>query len=207
MADSVEAKVLVVNRALRKLGLPASYTIDMEDDLGGTVDLVWPGVEATVVSIYNWSVCQDDLACNPLADAPVNGWTYGFELPATRVGEPLAILDNVVREHYLRDFMLSGGKLYTNVTPVWARCRVLLDPAAWDIGFSEAFSIALAAALAVPLLQDEDRENKLFTDAFGGKQENMGGGLFGKLITINRAAQPQGRGFMRDDPLTNARFG
>lgn len=208
MADSAEARVLVVNRALMLLGLPASYTIDAaDDDVGGTVDLIWPMVEALVVSIYNWSYCQDVLDTIALADAPNNGWTYGFALPANRVGDPLAVLTDVVHETYLRQFMLAGGKLYTNISPVWVRCRVLLDPAYWDIGFSMSFSIALASALAVPLIQDETREESLKVRAFGTEQENYGGGLFGKLITINRAAQPQGRGFMNNDPLTSARFG
>jgi hypothetical protein len=112
---------------------------------------------------------------------------------------------DVQSEDYLRDFMIEAGGIYTNITPIWLRYRCLLDPQYFDVGFAEAFCIALASALAVPILQDEKREEKLREDAFGRIDQNDGGGLFGKLITVNRAAQPQGRRFMENDPLTMAR--
>jgi hypothetical protein len=206
MADS-EAKVHVVNRALVKIGEPASFTIDANTALGGKIDLVWPGVEARVYATYDWADARQTFSLEAISGATGLGWSYGFLLPATRIGQPLAILTDVVRECYLRDFMIEGGKIYTNVTPVWARCRVAADPETWDEGFKEAFAIALASALAVPLTQDEQMRDTLAAQAFGDPREQGGGGLFGKLSQIDRAAQPQGRGFMDNDPLTAARFG
>jgi hypothetical protein len=206
MADTAIDKVHVVNRALIKLGLPASYTIDGEDSLGGTVDEVWPGVLAEVILMAQPSAFRQTLAVTEIPGAPDNGWTYGFVLPATRIGEPLAILSNVVNETYLRQFMLEGGKLFTNVKPVWVRCRVELDPQYWDAAFLEAFTIALASGLAVPLLQDDDTAMMLRARAFGDPREQGRGGMFGNLASLERAAQPQGRNFLANDILTAARL-
>lgn len=198
-------KVHVVNTALSKLGLEASYSIDDESPLGGKVDMAWLGVVAEVMMLHPWQQMRETVAVTQLARPPANGWQYGFALPADRVGDPLAILTDVVRETYLRSFMLEGGKLFTNVTPVWVRVRKATDPQTWDMAFREAFAMALAGALAVPLLQDDDTEALRRRDAFGDPRELGGGGLFGKLIAVERAAQPQGRNFLTNSPLIAAR--
>jgi hypothetical protein len=207
MAETAPAKVGIVNRALLKLGLPASYSIDANTSIGGIVDTLWPGVEARAVAVYDWSHFRATRQASVIAAAPANGWAYGFTLPADRVGDPIAVLDQAgANESYLRSFMLEAGNLYTNVKPVWVRVRVMQDPNYWDLGFQEAFVVALAAELAVPLTQDENARAQFMADAWGKPQENGLGGLMGRLIALNRAAQPQGRRFMDNDPLTAARF-
>lgn len=207
MADTAPDKVHVVNTALSThLGLPASYSIDDESTLGGQVDLAWDTVIAEVMTLHAWSVFQDVREAQLIAGSPGNGWLYGFSLPADRIGLPLAVMLDPQRETYLRQFATIGGKLYTNVEKVWVRIRVMQDPAYWDSAFRAAFSVALASALAVPLRQDADERDALHVKAFGDPRENGGGGIFGKLITLDRSAQPQGRGFLVNDPLTRARL-
>lgn len=204
---SAAAKVAIVNRALLKLGQPASYTIDGEIEIGGIADKCWLQTEALCMSLYDWSFARDTRALTRHATAPGNGWTHGFDLPGDRIGEPLAVLRQVSPgEAYLRDFMIEAGSLYCHIPQVWVRIRVALDPRYWDAGFAAAFVTALAAEMAVPLLQDEDLAAHLSMQAFGRPQETGGGGMFGRLIALNRAAQPQGRRFLDDDPLTTARF-
>lgn len=205
MADTVFDKVHVVNTALNKLGLEASYSIDDEAPLGGQVDLAWHGVVAEVMALANWSAFQVTAKPAEISGDPGNGWLYGWTLPADRVGAPSAVLMSVTREAYLREFMIEQGRLYTNVKPVWVRVRKATDPQYWDAAFREAFAVALAGALAVPLVQSIDLEMQRRKDAFGDARENGGGGLFGKLIAIDRAAQPQGRKFLDNDILTRAR--
>lgn len=206
MDETAAAKVLVVNRALLKLGQPASYTIDGNTQLAGIVDQVWPSIEARAVALYDWSFCRDTVKATPLAGPFDNGWQYGFALPGNRIGDPLAVLTQVSPcEQFLRDFMNEGGNLYCNVSPVWVRVRVMSDPTFWDLGFREAFATALAGALAVPVLMDEELEDRRNQEAWGRPQENGGGGLFGRLIALNRAATPVGRTFLDNDPLTAAR--
>lgn len=207
MAEMTQSMVAIVNRALVKLGQgPAAFSLDTTTNLGGTVQTVWPGVVAEAMSIYDWSIARKTYATTLMAETPNNGWAYGFQLPGSRIGEPVAVLTDVVREQYLREFMLEGGFLYSNIKPVWVRCKGLVDPDYWDEGFKEAFALLLASALAVPLLQSEDLAASYREQAMGTPQERGTGGLFGKLIALNRAAQPQGRGFMDRDPLTSARF-
>lgn len=206
MAEVILDKVHVVNRALVKLGEAPSYSTDDDTAIGAAVDLIWPGVEARFLAMCDFSFARKTYAMDEKAPPHNNGWPHGFVLPAERVGEPLAILTDVVRETYLREYMIEQGIVYANVKPLWARCRVMADPMFWDEGFREVFSIALAGALAVPIQQDGEAEKRFETQAFGDPREGGAGGLLGRLLALNKAASPPGRGFLNDDPLTNARF-
>ena len=208
MPTAAEAKTTMANRALvNKLGLAASYSIGQNTTLGTSVDFAWTAVEARVPSLYHWSYMRKTVKLNRLASVD-NGWPYGYDLPAERIGDPLAYLRSVtVPDDYVRNYMVEAGQVYAMEPALWARIRVASDPTTWDAGFAEAFVTALGSALAVSLLQDEDREMSLFVDAFGRPQENGTGGMFGRLIAMNKAAQPQGRRFLDDDPLTAARRG
>ena len=208
MPDQSQARVHVANRAFLKIGMPASYSSEGEFGESGTVDLLWDGVAAEVTAAYDFSDFRKTFSLEKLAGTPGNSWAFGFRLPSERIGEPLAILDRVAPvEHYLREFMIEAGCVYTNIDPVWARCRVMQDPQYWDQGITEGFATALAAAFAIPFKQDEDLQAQKREEAFGAPREMYGGGIFGRLIALNRAAQPQGRRFMDDDPLTSARWG
>jgi hypothetical protein len=207
MADSAAAKVKIVNAALIELGQPPAYSGGTETQLGGIIDTLWPNLEAVIATAYDFSYFRKTAEAQGLSGTPANGWSKGFQLPGDRIGDPLAILSQAgPSEIYLRHFMLEAGNIYANVSRLWVRYRVKGDPSQWDAGFTAAFTLALAGKLAVPLLQDEDLAAVKLADAWGAARENFGGGLFGKLIAVNRAAQPQGRGFMDDDPLTAARF-
>ncbi|YBV97530.1 hypothetical protein M1D80_11815 [Phyllobacteriaceae bacterium JZ32] len=200
-------KATVVNWALPKLGLAPVYTIDSETELGGTVDLIWPHVIAECFSVHDWSFCRRTVKLDRHARAPENGWRYGFDLPGDRIGEPLKVLRCAgAREEILRNYTLEGGSLYADEPYAWARCRLAVEPETWDIGFRSVFVIALASALAVPLIQDKDLADTLYAEAFGTPSQGGTGGKFGRLIAQNRASEPLGSPMLRDDPLTSARW-
>jgi len=207
MPETARDKVHVCNRALLKLGQPASYTIDSGEELGAILDMGFDAVEARAIALYRWSNSIRTQALEALAAGTFdNGWTYGFNLPANRIGNPVAFLSQAgANEIYCRSFMIEEGKVYANVSALWARIRLLADPTTWDLGFMEAFVTALAGEIAEPLLQQEDTGERYKREAWGSPQQEGGGGLFGKLIALDHASQPQGRNFLQRNPLTDAR--
>lgn len=200
-------KATIVNRALTKLGQAPTFSLDDESFTSGHIDAVWPDVVAHCFSLHDWSFCRRTARLTRLAAAPENGWAYGFELPGDRIGEPLKVLSAAGHsEAVLRDFTLEEGNLYANEPNVWARCKVAVAPAIWDTGFTAAFVLALAAALAIPLQSDPDLASQFFQEAFGTPSQGGSGGMFGRLIAQNRAGAPMASPFTRGDPLTDARW-
>jgi len=205
--ESEISKATLVNQALIDLGQSPSFSIDDATNLGGIVDTVWPGVVDETFGLHDWTFCRRTMKLNRHADQPKSGWSYAFDLPGNKVGDPLAILIDPRRNAVLRDYYLEGNEVHCDAEEIWARCRVAVDPRYWDPTFRAAFRKALASELAVPLLQDIDLKIELRREAFGTPSEGGTGGKFGRLIAQNLAASPIGAPMWQNDPLTTARWG
>ncbi len=102
-----------------------------------------------------------------------------------------------VRETYLREFMIEAAT--STPTSIRSMC-----------GSVSRRSLDLGRRLQGGLRRGAGRRDGRAAPAgrgcgdgqgdrgFGRPQENYGGGLFGRLIALNRAAQPQGRRFLEE---------
>jgi len=206
MAEQPIDKATIVNRALIKLGQEGSFALDDENYRSGQIDAVWPDLVAHCFSLHDWTFCRKTFRLVQKTKAPENGWTYCFALPGGRLGEPQKILSDARREAPLREFTIEGDELFADVDAVWARCKVEVDPGSWDPGFRSAFTVALAGELAVPIQSDEGLAAEYRQQAFGTPSQGGTGGLFGRLIGQNVAADPPDSSTRWADPLTDARY-
>lgn len=198
-------KATIVNWALSEIGLPPKFSIDDEGALGAQIDIHWPRMEARCFGLADWTFCRRTSRLTRHAATPDNGWQYGFDLPGDRIGPPLKLLSDPRRETPLRDFDIEGNSLFTDQRDAWARVKVALEPSAWPAQFTDAFAVALAGALAIPLLQDENMAAEKEMKAFGRPQEGGAGGMFGRIIAQDLAGKPVSSPLLRGDPLTMAR--
>ena len=205
--DAEITRAMIVNWALIDLGHPASFTDDANDQLGGIVDLVWPRVVERTFGLHDWTFCRRTTKLVRLDETPQTGWKHAFTLPGDRIGDPLKLLPDPRREAPLRDFQIEGDEVHANVAEIWARCRVNVDPRYWDPAFRAAFVTALASALAVPLMQDEDTAATLHAKAFGSPSQGGAGGEFWRLIAQNLASSPVGSPLTGYNVLVDARWG
>lgn len=204
--DSPDAMVTLANRALARLGQASTFSLDSADKRAAKIRMAWLDCLDRCFALHDWSWARRTTRLPRRADCPENGWSYAFDLPGDRIGDPLKVLADACSDSPLRDFELEGGCLFANVPSVWVRVRVVTDPASWDPGFRSAFVVAFAGFLAVPMQQDADLEAQLFATAFGSPSQGQTGGLFGRLIAQNRAGAPVGSPLLRGDPLTDARY-
>ncbi|WP_062222207.1 hypothetical protein [Aureimonas sp. D3] len=206
MAQPID-KATIINRALIQLGQAPSFSLDDESFANGAIDAVWPDVVDICFGLHDWTFARRTSRLTRLAAKPDNGWTYGFELPGDRLGAPLLVLRAVVQsEAVLRTYTIEGGTLFAHEPAVWARCKVEVDPVAWEPNFRTAFTTALASRLAVPMQQDEGLAAELWAAAFGTPAQGGTGGAFGRLVAQDRAAAPVSSPLLRSDPLTDARW-
>lgn len=210
MADSETTRAAIVNQALViGLGQQPNFSIDAdESDLGGIVDLVWPLVVDRTFGLHDWTFCRRTSKLNRRAATPVTGYAYAFDLPGDKVGDPLKFARDQTFRDPVRDFYLEGLQVHTNEETLYGRFRVLVDPVAWDPAFRAAFVTALAAVLAIPVLQNVNLKDTLEEEAFGSASIRRAGGVggaFGRLIAQNRAASPIGDPFDGNGVLVDAR--
>lgn len=209
MARTELDKAAIINMCLvTQIGMPPSYSIDSEDQMGSTCDFAWDQAVGEIFGNFDWFFARKLFKLVRQADAPDNGWSYGFDMPANGIGAPIAVLDQAgEREHKLRSFLLEGDGLYANVDAVWARFRVVPDPAYWDIAFVSNFTILLGSYLAHPLSQDPELRQTLRTMALGTPSQGGTGGVIGRYNAVVMGSQQPAQHFGDDNPLIAARNG
>jgi hypothetical protein len=202
-------KAMIINWALTKIGLGPVFSTDDTSELALNIDNSWQQVVDTAFALDDWYWTKRTKKLARLATAPENGWAYGFELPADRIGPALAYFDRVgIDRHVLRNFHLEGNTAFADVPDLWAEFRVVIAIDDWDVAFRAAFVKLLASELAIPVWQDKTMRDELRAECFGTASEKMTGGLFGRLMAQNKAAAPIGaEAISTRDPLDDARYG
>lgn len=197
----------VVNAALVQLGQAPTFSIDGTDRRAGMVRAIWPALVDRCFCLHDWSWARRTRPLMREEAPPGGGWAVAHALPGDAIGPPLALLTDAGGALApLRDFTIEGTRVLSNQAVVHARCKVAVDPAAWEPGFRAAFIVALEGMLAVPMIADVNRRDARLQDAFGTPAQGGAGGAFGRLIALDRAGSPVGSPLLSDDPLTAARW-
>lgn len=207
MADDSEiSKANIVNWALVELGQPPNFSIDDATSLGGVVDIFWPRAVARCFGLHDWTFNRQTFLLTRQSAAPVTGYAYGFDLPGGRLGQPRKLLRSPRDAMPVRDIRYERTTVYADEPVLYAVCSMRIDIEEWDWQFADAFAVALASFLAVPLLQDVDMQRDKEVLAFGDPRQGGAGGRFQRLIAQDLAAEPKGSPLLRNDPLTDARW-
>lgn len=190
MPDTELDKPMIVNWALAELGQSPNFSLSTETRLGAVVDIFWPRTVARTFGLADWPFCRRTYKLTRQAAVPATGYAYGFDLPRPRFGPPVKYLEDPRSERPVRDTRIEGETVFADVGTLHAVCKVEVDPKYWDEQFADAFAVALAANLAVPLLQDLDLTAEKERKAFGLPQEGGAGGMLGRLAAQHRSAGP-----------------
>ncbi len=204
--ESELTKAMIVNWALSEIGLAPKFSIDAETPLGGVVDMFWPRCIGHTFGLHDWTFCRRTTRLTRQSAEPETGYRFGFDLPGSRIGQPMKLLSDPRRDIPIRDSRIEGQTLFADEETVYAVCKVPVAPTIWDWQWASAFATAFSSMLAVPLLQNTDIAATKWADAFGTRSEGGVGGVFGRLIAQDRAAGPLGSNMLVDDPLTGGRF-
>lgn len=204
--DSVIDRVTIINWALADLGASPVMSIDDGSDQAGTVAQCWQRCVDHCFSLHDWHDFRKSFRLERAPDRPFNGWAFEHFLPGVRIGGALKVMQAGSTEP-VRDFDREGASIFSNHDDLWVRLKVYLDPQHWEPGFRAAFTVALAAYLAVPIRSSTDMRDTLMAQAFGTPSREGTGGMFGRLIAQDRAAAPIGRPIANAEPVLGDRTG
>lgn len=206
MSDDAQLdKPMIVNWALAELGLAPKFTIDDATGLGRNVAIFWPRAVGHCFGLADWSFCRKTFKLTRQSATPVTGYAYGYDLPGGVIGPPVKVLADPRSQQPVRDKRIEGQTLYCDEDQAYAVFKAPVDVAIWDWQWANAFSVALAHYLAVPLTQDMDLAEQKKRDAFGTPSEGGTGGIFGRLIAQYRGSEPVGASMAAEESLTGGR--
>lgn len=201
-------KAMIINWALTEIGAGAMFSTDDTSELALSIENTWQRTVDFAFALDDWNWARRVARLERHAATPENGWQYGFDLPADRVGAAIAYYDQAGHSpRPLRNFHLEGASVFANVPDLWAEIRLIVAEDDWDVGFRAAFTKLLAAELAIPVFQDAKLKGDLWVVALGQPHEKNTGGMFGRLMGQSKAAEPMGASpLMANTPLDDARY-
>jgi hypothetical protein len=209
MADSKED---VASKALARLGEPSISSFTEDSGTAEKVNLLYEMVILDLLSAHDWewATQRADLSVDG-GETPVNEWSTAFLLPTLktlRVGNPLRVFNSSeVNARPFFAYQLQGKWLYTNASAISIEYIERKDETLWP-GFFEILAVeALAASLALPVTENQTKEEFHTQKAFGAPSEGGRGGMFGRAVAHDQVGKPTPSFLDSGDPIGNARFG
>lgn len=137
-------RLLVINKALMKAGLPLAASLN---DVDWNAQLVFESCVDEALRGFAWGFAQRFEVLG-MSGAPAHGYRYGYGLP----GDCLRVID-VHCMHDLRSprarYVVSGRNLYCNVSPCNLRYVARnYEPEEWPVDFADAVACRIAMEIA-----------------------------------------------------------
>lgn len=160
-------KIIVINRALVKLGAERLMSETDNNKASRTVEAVYDDLLKTLQRSYRWAFTIKRAKIAALTETPEFGYTLQYQLPADflRMDE---IRDSsllpVWHWHWSNGidprWQIEGRKILTDIeSPLYLRYGALItDPSQWDSTFVEAFACALAAEMCESITQSSTKK-------------------------------------------------
>lgn len=179
------------NRALVNLGEDVIEDLTDEDDISVTCATVYPAVRDEVLGLYKWRCTLKKVQLARLTDAPLNEWTYAFQLPTDRVGEIEAVWNtSQVGAKTYKDYDIVGNQLLTDAETIWVEYPYLVNESDFSGHVRALMVFVLSARLAEPVSEDSSKGEKWEQKAYGLPSEGGMGGYFARARLIDSSQRP-----------------
>lgn len=150
------SQIDIVNMALTRLGAPPISALTEDTELADIVEANYFGVLDALLCEHDWSFAKKKLQLARLAVAPVNEWSYAYQLPSDRIGPPLNLYDSTgtgIRP--AEDYEVFGGdQVHTDYETVVCEYPFRPDESLLPAMFVQALADRLAHKLALSITDD-----------------------------------------------------
>lgn len=197
--------VALCNEALKLLGAETLTAFEEGSDLGETCQVLYPTTVRAALAGYPWRFTLTKAQLSRQVTGPETEWTYAHSLPPAML---------VLRQLFpsaqpyappVRQYEVFGTLVLSHQLDLWADYQVEPDAATFPPLFRDAVRAALAAALALPVMESTERADYFQRQAYGSPAEGGAGGLMGRARRADAQQQPPQ--VLTDFPLLTARHG
>lgn len=180
-------RITRINRALRRIG---ADPLDSEDDARADTYLdIHDGVLERIAT-FPFSFMKLTRQLVRLVDTPVHGWTYGFQLPADRIGAPRAVYPNATDRKPTTNYDILGDTLVTDHETIWLTFMTLASYGRWPGDVRELVTKAMMAEFALSIREDRTLRDRLYQDVWGTPAEEGRGGMLAAALDNDNQALP-----------------
>ena len=201
MADT---DITITNGALARLGQSsiADFTTDNKSVICGAI---YPKYINALLSMYPWRFARKKSGFLTQTTVPDNAFTLAYLVPADFL--TLVHVYNsgdASARPIVAGYEIFGNNILTNETELYIDYNSTVDEDDWPDWFQNFAMSALASVLAIPITEDDNKENFYRQLTFGPPSLNGEGGIYKQAKGIDSRNQPH-RPF-RGQSLLAARF-
>ncbi len=165
-------KIALIDRALVRIGQQPVKTD--KGERAEQVALIWDAVYEDLASEYSWTFATRTRPLARLTAPPDQHWEYAFQLPADRVGPPIAVYDTDDKDaRPFKIWDLQGDRLLANKDALWATFTIDPEPLHWPGYFREIAVLLAAAEYALSEREDAVLRDRLRTSVFEPPSAHM----------------------------------
>jgi hypothetical protein len=183
--------VSICSDALLMLGAKAISSFNDGTDESSVCDRLYPDVRDSTLVMYPWSFSVKKVKLARLITTPNSVWSYEFQLPGDRLGNPRAVYQSATPGSPVqKDWEIQGDKLLTNLDTVYIDYQYSVGEFAMPQYFVQLLKYMMAWHLALPITEQSDRAQYWQQIAVGAIGENGRGGYIRTAMNIDGQGQP-----------------
>ena len=152
-------------------------------------DRLYDDIRTMVLTTYPWSWSLKKVQLAQVVTAPLNEWTYAYQLPSDRVAAPRAVFFSAsTRVPVTSDFEIFGDKLYTNYPTVYIDYQYDPGESNYPKQVVQLLKYFLAWHFAEPVTDQVSKAQYWQAVAVGQPSENGRGGFFRQCTNVDAQA-------------------
>jgi len=183
--------VSICSDALLMLGAKAITSFNDGTDESSVCDRLYPDVRDSTLVMYPWSFSVKKVKLARLITTPNSVWSYEFQLPGDRLGNPRAVYQSATPGSPVqKDWEIQGDKLLTNLDTIYIDYQYSVGEFAMPQYFVQLLKYMMAWHLALPITEQSDRAQYWQQIAVGAIGENGRGGYIRTAMNIDGQGQP-----------------
>lgn len=187
MADT---DITICNGALARLGVSsiADFTSNDKSVICGAI---YPKFINQLLSAHPWRFARKKSGGLTQTTTPDNAWEYAYLVPADLLMLVNAYNSGETSAKPLQQgYEILGANILTNESSLYIDYTYTVDEDLWPDYFQVFVMNALASVLAVPITEDDKKENYYRQISFGTPSEEGEGGIFAKTRKLDSRQQP-----------------
>ncbi len=198
-----ETDVSICNKALVLLGSDLITSLDSSIDPSDKATIcaqVYPSLRDTLLGRRAWRFAMKKFQLSRLVAAPLNEWTYAYQLPSDRIGAPVMMWDTLdTRGTPIKEWEIFEDKVYTHAELVVAEYKFRPDESRWPSYFVDLMVAGLAGYAGMAITDKSTIAQEWMLRAFGPPSENGRGGLFLAAAADDAAGNVEDSAIEADD--------
>ncbi|PLR52419.1 hypothetical protein [Chimaeribacter arupi] len=164
-------KIVIINRALTKLGSERLMSETDNNAASRAIEAVYDGVLDNLLRIYRWSFAIKRAELATLTENPAFGYQYQYQLPADCLR--IDVVTDMTHQEWhfgytlpIPRYQVEGRKILTDMeSPIYLRYGARMDdPTLYDSAFTEAFACALAVEVCESITQSSTKKQAALQD-------------------------------------------